>query len=45
MKTNIYLNVVLLGDPIGGLGYNIRTHPDNPDIMYVTDAYVLCLAI
>ena len=28
-----------LGGPIGGLGYDIRMRPDNPDIMYVTDAW------
>jgi hypothetical protein len=27
-----------LGGPPGGLGYDIRMQPDNPDIMYVTDA-------
>ncbi|MBI9051090.1 MAG: hypothetical protein JEZ00_16835 [Anaerolineaceae bacterium] len=27
-----------LGGPPGGLGYDIRMNPDNPDIMYVTDA-------
>lgn len=26
------------GGPPGGLGYDIRMRPDNPDIMYVTDA-------
>ncbi len=25
--------------PIGGLGYDVRMQPDNPDIMYVTDAW------
>ena len=30
---------VRLGGPLGGLGYDIRMHPDNPDIMYVTDAF------
>jgi photosystem II stability/assembly factor-like uncharacterized protein len=29
---------VRLGGPPGGLGYDIRMQPDNPDIMYVTDA-------
>ncbi len=29
---------VQLGGPPGGLGYDIRMQPDNPDIMYVTDA-------
>jgi acetyl esterase/lipase/photosystem II stability/assembly factor-like uncharacterized protein len=28
-----------LGGPPGGLGYDIRMQPDNPDIMYVTDAH------
>ena len=27
------------GGPLGGLGYDVRMHPDNPDLMYVTDAY------
>lgn len=27
------------GGPLGGLGYDIRMRPDNPDVMYVTDAY------
>ncbi len=30
---------VRTGGPIGGLGYDIRMQPDNPDIMYVTDAW------
>jgi len=30
---------VRLGGPIGGLGYDIRMRPDNPDIMYVSDAW------
>jgi photosystem II stability/assembly factor-like uncharacterized protein len=30
---------VRTGGPPGGLGYDIRMQPDNPDIMYVTDAY------
>ena len=30
---------VRTGGPLGGLGYDIRMRPDNPDIMYVTDAY------
>ncbi len=29
---------VRTGGPLGGLGYDIRMRPDNPDIMYVTDA-------
>ncbi len=27
------------GGPLGGLGYDVRMHPDNPDQMYVTDAF------
>ncbi len=27
------------GGPQGGLGYDIRAHPDNPDLMYVSDAF------
>jgi photosystem II stability/assembly factor-like uncharacterized protein len=27
------------GGPLGGLGYDVRMRPDNPDILYVTDAY------
>jgi len=30
---------VRMGGPPGGLGYDIRMRPDNPDIMYVTDAF------
>lgn len=30
---------VRLGGPPGGLGYDIRMQPDNPDIMFVTDAF------
>jgi len=30
---------VRLGGPLGGLGYDIRMGPRNPDVMYVTDAY------
>jgi len=30
---------VRLGGPSGGLGYDIRMRPDNPDVMYVTDAW------
>lgn len=29
---------VRLGGPIGGLGYDIRMDPRDPDVMYVTDA-------
>jgi photosystem II stability/assembly factor-like uncharacterized protein len=28
---------VTTGGPLGGLGYDVRMHPDNPDTMYVTD--------
>jgi len=27
------------GGPPGGVGYDVRMRPDNPDIMYVTDAF------
>ena len=27
------------GGPLGGLGYDVRMSPDNPDKMFVTDAY------
>jgi len=27
------------GGPLGGLGYDVRIHPNNKDIMYVTDNY------
>jgi photosystem II stability/assembly factor-like uncharacterized protein len=30
---------IRLGGPPGGLGYDIRMRPDNPDIMFVTDAF------
>jgi photosystem II stability/assembly factor-like uncharacterized protein len=30
---------VRLGGPPGGLGYDIRMHPHDPDIMYVTDGW------
>jgi hypothetical protein len=30
---------VRTGGPLGGLGYDIRMRPDDPDILYVTDAY------
>ena len=29
---------VRTGGPLGGLGYDIRMRPDNPDVMFVTDA-------
>ena len=30
---------VRTGGPLGGLGYDVRMRPDNPDLMYVTDAW------
>ncbi|GAB4407292.1 MAG: hypothetical protein Kow00106_00090 [Anaerolineae bacterium] len=30
---------VRTGGPLGGLGYDIRMRPDNPDVMYITDAW------
>ena len=30
---------VRTGGPLGGLGYDVRMHPENPDIMFVTDAF------
>ena len=33
------LSWVHTGGPLGGLGYDVRMRPDNPDKMYVTDAY------
>jgi len=33
------LGWIRTGGPLGGLGYDIRMRPDNPDIMYVTDAW------
>lgn len=33
------LSWVRTGGPLGGLGYDVRMHPENPQIMYVTDAY------
>lgn len=27
------------GGPLGGLGYDVRMHPNNPDKMYVTDSF------
>jgi len=32
-------NWVRTGGPLGGLGYDVRMRPDNPDVMYVTDAW------
>ncbi len=33
------LRWVRTGGPLGGLGYDVRMRPDNPDVMYVTDAW------
>jgi photosystem II stability/assembly factor-like uncharacterized protein len=33
------LTWVRTGGPLGGLGYDVRMSPDNPDRMYVTDAW------
>jgi len=33
------LTWVRLGGPLGGLGYDIRMRPDDPDVMFVTDAF------
>lgn len=33
------LTWVRTGGPLGGLGYDVRMHPDNPDILYVTDGW------
>ena len=33
------LTWVRTGGPLGGLGYDVRMSPDNPDKMLVTDAY------
>jgi photosystem II stability/assembly factor-like uncharacterized protein len=33
------LRWVRTGGPLGGLGYDVRMRPDNPDIVYVTDAW------
>ena len=30
---------VRTGGPLGGLGYDVRMGPENPDVMYVTDAF------
>jgi len=32
------LSWVRTGGPLGGLGYDVRMRPDDPDVMYVTDA-------
>jgi len=33
------LHWVRTGGPLGGLGYDVRMQPNNPDIIYVTDAW------
>jgi len=33
------LTWIRTGGPLGGLGYDVRMRPDNPDTMYVTDAW------
>ncbi len=33
------LSWVRTGGPLGGLGYDVRMRPDNPDTLYVTDAW------
>ncbi len=33
------LHWVRTGGPLGGLGYDVRMRPDNPDIIYATDAW------
>jgi photosystem II stability/assembly factor-like uncharacterized protein len=33
------LSWVRTGGPLGGLGYDVRMRPDNPDLMYVSDAF------
>jgi len=33
------LSWVRTGGPLGGLGYDVRMRLDNPDVMYVTDAW------
>ncbi len=30
---------VYTGGPVGGLGYDVRMRPDDPDVMYVTDGF------
>jgi photosystem II stability/assembly factor-like uncharacterized protein len=38
-KTDSGMVWMRTGGPLGGLGYDIRVRPDNPNIMYVTDAW------
>lgn len=33
------LTWIRTGGPLGGLGYDVRMHPDDPDRLYVTDAF------
>lgn len=33
------LSWVRTGGPLGGLGYDVRMNPENPEIMFVTDAF------
>jgi photosystem II stability/assembly factor-like uncharacterized protein len=33
------LTWICTGGPLGGLGYDVRMRPNNPDMMYVTDAW------
>ena len=37
--SNTPLTWVRTGGPLGGLGYDVRMRPDNPNMMYVTDAW------
>jgi photosystem II stability/assembly factor-like uncharacterized protein len=39
LPSSTELNWVWTGGPLGGLGYDIRMRPDDPDRMYVTDAW------
>lgn len=38
LSTGQQLSWMRTGGPLGGLGYDVRMHPDNPDLMMVTDA-------
>jgi photosystem II stability/assembly factor-like uncharacterized protein len=33
------LSWIRTGGPLGGLGYDVRMHPHNPDFLFVTDAF------
>jgi len=35
----VQLRWVRTGGPLGGLGYDVRMRPDDPEIMYVTDTF------